>query len=78
MKKAIRAIAKLIGWSTDYHVSANYAPASGSGWCTVSMAITVIPWIHVANFKDVVKHVEAAAENPVSTPVIISITKIGL
>ena len=77
MKNAIRRIAKLLGWETCYHVSAIYNLDSHVGTATISMTVTVRPWIHADNYKDVVDYVHSLSERPVAMPTITSITKLG-
>lgn len=77
MKNAIRRIAKLLGWATCYHVSAIYNQDSHISTVNISMTVTVRPWIHDDNYKDVVEYVHSRSERPASIPVITSITKLG-
>lgn len=78
MKAFIRKVAKTLGWSTCYHVSATYPRDSHVGFSVISLTVTVKPWIHSDNYREVVDFVEAKADRPSSTPSIISITKLGL
>lgn len=78
MKKLIRRIASAIGIATDYHVSATYAQETNpNGWSAMHFTCAVKPWLHQDNFGDLENYAEQKAENPISTPVITSITRIG-
>lgn len=75
MRKLIRTVAKRLGVKTGYHVSAEFKIADGHA--TISMTVTVTPWIHVDNYKDLVDYVHTKATGAEATPTITSITRLG-
>lgn len=77
MKTMIRRFAKWVGWSTTYHVAAQYNRDSHIGWSVISLTINVSPWIHRENYKEIVDFVGSEAEKIVGSPTITSITKLG-
>lgn len=77
MKRMLRSFAKRIGWSTDYHVAATYTRDSHVGFCTASMTVTISPWLHQDNYKDLVEYIHSQCEARSSVPSITSVTKLG-
>lgn len=78
MRTAIRKFARWIGWSTTYHVAGTYTMEAHTGWSTISLVLTVRPWINEETYREVVEYVKSKAINPTTTPTITSITKLGL
>lgn len=78
MRKLIRRLAALIGYTTSYHVSATYSRDSHVGFSSLSMTVNVCPWIHRDNYTDVVAYVKKQATGCVGDPVISSITNLGI
>lgn len=79
MKKLVRKLARRFGVTTDYHVSAIYRQDSHIGTSTLSMTVTMRPWLHVDNYRDLVEylHTQATRSTP-DMPSITSITKLGI
>ena len=75
MRKLIRIVAKRVGVETSYHVAAEFGIADGHA--TISMTVTMTPWIHVDNYKDLVNYVHTKATRAKATPTITSITRLG-
>lgn len=73
----LRRAAHALGWSTNYHVAATYNRDSHMGFCVVSMTVTVRPWLHSGNYRDLVAYVQSQAIQPVGPPNITSVTKLG-
>lgn len=78
MRKFVRRFALWFGVNTDYHVSATYNQDSHVGWSIVSLQLTIRPWLHRDNYRELVDAVNKEATRPSSTPSITSITKLGL
>lgn len=78
MKKFIRWAARKLGMVTWYHVSAVYRQDSHMGTTAVSLLCGMKPWLHDENHAEMTKWVESQVVRPASTPVITSITKLGL
>lgn len=73
MRRLIRNVAKALGVSTDYHVAGTW---SGG---TIDMTVTIKPWLHADNFKelrdfvaDELKHQALGVK-----PNIVNITRLG-
>lgn len=78
MKKALRFIARFVGWTTSYHVAAAYQQDSHVGWSVLSLTVTARPWIHEDNYIQLLEAVKSEAERPTRMPSITSITKLGI
>jgi len=77
MKNVLRRLAKRLGWNAAYHVAATYTRDSHVGFSTISMTVTVRPWLHVDNYKELVEYVHGECGERASKPTITSITKLG-
>ncbi len=78
MKNLIRKIAKLAGMATDYHVAAMYWQDSHMSSTTMSMTVTLRPWLHSDNYMELIDFLHKQATRPTADmPVITSITKLG-
>jgi hypothetical protein len=79
MNKLIRWLAKRAGVATDYHVAALYTQDGHMGTSTLSMTVTLRPWLHRDNYRELVEylHTQATRATP-AMPVITSITKLGV
>jgi hypothetical protein len=79
MRKIIRILAKTLGFKRSYQVAATYVKSGQTnGWSTVSLIVTMRPWLHVDNYKDLVQYVEESSDSPSYTPVIINISRLGV
>jgi len=76
-RHALRRLAYAIGWSTSYHVAATYNRDSHIGFSVISMTVSVRPWLHADNYSELMAYVKKQAEQPVGTPSITSVTKLG-
>lgn len=78
MKNLIRRLAKRAGVTTAYHVAALYQEDSHMSTSTLSMTVTLRPWLHVDNYLELVEYLHSQAVRPTKEmPVITSITKLG-
>ena len=77
MRKAIRRLATWMGWSTSYHVAAQYNRDSQVGFSVISLTLNVSPWIHRDNYTKIVDFVGSRDEMMTGRPTITSITKLG-
>lgn len=77
MRKTLRKLAHLLGWSTDYHVAATYNRDSHIGSITLSMTVKMLPWLHRDNYRDLAEYIHSQCEARASMPTITSITKLG-
>ena len=73
----LRRAAYALGWATDYHVAATYNRDSYVGISVISMTVSVRPWLHSDNYRDLVEHVHSHAVRPAGPPTITSVTKLG-
>jgi hypothetical protein len=77
VRHALRRMACALGWSTSYHVAATYNRDSHVGFSVVSMTVSVRPWLHADNYRDLVAYVQSQAVRPMGPPNITSVTKLG-
>ena len=78
MRKTLRRIAQMLGWSADYHVAATYTRDSHMGFSTISLTVKMLPWLHRDNYRELVEYVHSECEKPAAIPTITSITKLGV
>lgn len=78
MRNTLRRVAHWLGWKTSYHVVALYQQDSHMSTSTLSMTVTLKPWLHIDNYRELVEylHTQATRSTP-AMPVITSITKLG-
>lgn len=78
MRNLIRQVAKRAGVATSYHVAALYHQDSHMNMSTLSMTVTLLPWLHIDNYRELVEYLHTQATRPTKDmPVIVSITKLG-
>lgn len=77
MRKLIRWLAKKAGVTTSYHVAAVYQQDSHVSTTTVSMTVTMRPWLHVDSYRDLVEFVRKESPRAATIPTITSITRLG-
>lgn len=78
IRTLIRRIARRLGVTTCYHVAAAYQRDSYVGLSVLSLTVTVKPWLHTDNYRELVDYVQSQAIRPNNTPNITSITKLGV
>lgn len=77
MRKTLRTVAHWLGFSTGYHVAAIYKQDSHMSTSVISMTVTIRPWLHADNYRDLMDYVKSQAVRPAEMPSITSITKLG-
>ncbi len=77
-RHTLRRLACAIGWRTTYHVAALYHQDSHVSASTLSMTVTLRPWLHADNYRALAQYLHTQATRPTpALPVITSITKLG-
>lgn len=78
MRKTLRRVARRLGIATTYHVAALYHQDSHMSTSTLSMTVTLLPWLHADNYRELIEYLHTQATRPTKEmPVITSITKLG-
>ena len=78
MRKLLRRLASLFCLTSSYHVSAWYFDNAKSSKSTLSMTVTIRPWLNVDNYDELMKLLQAEAKLQEPDMLIITcITKLG-